>query len=139
MRIDQQVYSVLRRPGLRSEFSWSGGPDWRIAGLTLRNYYDDGDRGRVDVATKRAAEGRVGLPDLSKEVGEFGMRCPVQARTEADPGNPCSGQFGDARRGRLARPMQDVDRSTGLLDETSDDAVIAHHERGVWPKSGAGS
>lgn len=33
------------------------GSDWRIAALTLRHYYEDGDRGLVDVATKRAAEG----------------------------------------------------------------------------------
>ena len=32
------------------------GSDWRIVTLTLRHYYDDGDRGMVDVATKRAAE-----------------------------------------------------------------------------------
>jgi len=33
------------------------GSDWRIAALTLRSYYDDGDRGLVEAATKRAAEG----------------------------------------------------------------------------------
>jgi hypothetical protein len=34
------------------------GSDWRIAALTLRHNYDDGDRGLVDVATKRAAQGK---------------------------------------------------------------------------------
>jgi hypothetical protein len=33
------------------------GSVWQIAALTLRHCYDDGDRGLVDVATKRAAEG----------------------------------------------------------------------------------
>ena len=34
------------------------GVGWQIAAMTLRCYYEDGDRGLVDVATKRAAQGQ---------------------------------------------------------------------------------
>jgi hypothetical protein len=33
-------------------------------------------------------KGRVGQLDLGKDVSELGVRCPVQARTEADPATP---------------------------------------------------
>ncbi len=38
----------------------SGGSEWRIAALTLRCYYEEGDRALVDAATQRVTDGTGG-------------------------------------------------------------------------------
>ena len=55
--------ALATRPGWSRDATFmrlerADGSDWRIAALTLRHNYDDGDRGLVDVATKRAAQGK---------------------------------------------------------------------------------
>jgi hypothetical protein len=54
-RVGDATWMVAGRYDMRLERV--DGSDWRIAALRLRHYYDDGDRGLVEVATKRAVEG----------------------------------------------------------------------------------
>ena len=53
-RIDDATWMVAGRYVVRVVRSGESG--WRIAAVTLRHYYEDGDRGLVDAATKRVAE-----------------------------------------------------------------------------------
>lgn len=54
-RVGDATWMVAGRYVMRLERA--DGSDWRIAAMTLRHYYDDGDRGLVDVAIKRAVDG----------------------------------------------------------------------------------
>lgn len=54
-RVGDATWMVTGRYVMRLERA--DGSDWRIAAMTLRHYYDDGDRGLVDVAIKRAVDG----------------------------------------------------------------------------------